>query len=43
VKWRSEFNPSIKCDYVTNNLAEVSNNWIKDWKDLSVVEPCRQA
>jgi hypothetical protein len=32
LKWRrSEFNPAIKCDYVTNNLAEVFNNWIKDW------------
>jgi transposase-like protein len=26
---RSEFNPEIKCDYITNNLAEVFNNWIK--------------
>ena len=39
IKWRrSDFNPAIKCDYVTNNLAEVFNNWIKDWKDLPVVE-----
>jgi hypothetical protein len=28
----------IKCDYITNNLVEVFNNWIKDWKDLPVVE-----
>ncbi|CAA0838635.1 Unknown protein [Striga hermonthica] len=35
---RSAFNPEIKCDYITNNLAEVFNNWIKDWKDLPVVE-----
>jgi hypothetical protein len=46
LKWRrSEFNPAIKCDYVTNNLAEVFNNWIKDWKDLPVVEladKCRE-
>lgn len=35
---RSAFSPDIKCDYVTNNLAEVFNNWIKDWKDLPVVE-----
>ena len=35
---RSAFNPNIKCDYITNNLAEVFNNWIKDWKDLPVVE-----
>ena len=27
---RSAFNHDIKCDYVTNNLAEVFNNWIKD-------------
>ena len=38
-KWmRCAFNPDIKCDYITSNLAEVFNNWIKDWKDLSVVE-----
>ena len=35
---RSAFNPAIKCDYITNNLAESFNNWIKDWKDLPVVE-----
>ncbi|CAA0806649.1 Unknown protein [Striga hermonthica] len=35
---RSAFNPEIKCDYITNNLAEVFNNWIKDWKDLPVIE-----
>jgi hypothetical protein len=35
---RSEFNPEIKCDYITNNLAEVFNNWIKDFKDLPVHE-----
>jgi hypothetical protein len=35
---RSAFNPEIKCDYITNNLAECFNNWIKDWKDLPVVE-----
>ena len=39
LKWmRSAFDPAIKCDYVTNNLAECFNNWIKDWKDLPVVE-----
>jgi hypothetical protein len=38
-KWmRCAFNPDIKCDYITSNLAEVFNNWIKDWKDLPVVE-----
>jgi len=35
---RCAFNPDIKCDYITSNLAEVFNNWIKDWKDLPVVE-----
>lgn len=34
LKWmRSGFNPAIKCDYITNNIAEVFNNWIKDIKD----------
>jgi hypothetical protein len=38
-KWqRSSFNSEIKCDYVTNNVAEVFNNWIKDIKDLPVVD-----
>jgi transposase-like protein len=32
--YRSIFNPAIKCDYVTNNIAESFNNWIKDIKDL---------
>jgi hypothetical protein len=32
--YRSAFNPAIKCDYVTNNIAESFNNWIKDIKDL---------
>ena len=35
---RSGFNPEIKCDYITNNLAKVFNNWIKDRKDLPIVE-----
>jgi hypothetical protein len=35
---RSAFNQEIKCDYVTNNLAESFNNWIREWKDLPVVE-----
>jgi hypothetical protein len=39
LKWqRSDFDPDIKCDYVTSNVAEVFNNWIKDIKDLPVVE-----
>jgi hypothetical protein len=32
------FNTAIKCDYITNNIAEVFNNWIKDYKDLPVCE-----
>ena len=36
--YRSAFNPTIKCDYVTNNIAEVFNNWIKDYKDLPVCD-----
>jgi hypothetical protein len=36
--YRSGFNPTIKCDYITNNIAEVFNNWIKDYKDLPVCQ-----
>jgi hypothetical protein len=36
--YRSGFNPIIKCDYVTNNIAESFNNWIKDIKDLPKCE-----
>jgi hypothetical protein len=36
--YRSGFNPAIKCDYITNNISEVFNNWIKDHKDLAVCE-----
>ena len=28
------FDPSIKCDYINNNLAESFNGWIKDYKEL---------
>ena len=39
LKWmRCVFNPYIKCDYITNNVAEVFNNWIRDIKDLPVAE-----
>jgi hypothetical protein len=34
--YRCGFNTAIKCDYITNNIAEVFNNWIKDYKDLPV-------
>jgi hypothetical protein len=36
--YKSGFNPAIKCDYITNNIAEVFNNWIKDHKDLPACE-----
>jgi hypothetical protein len=36
--YRSGFNPAIKCDYITNNMAEVFNNWVKDHKDLPVCD-----
>jgi hypothetical protein len=36
--YRSGFNPTIKCDYVTNNMVESFNNWIKDTKDMPVCE-----
>jgi hypothetical protein len=36
--YRSDFNPTIKCDYVTNNMVESFNNWIKDIKDFPVCE-----
>ena len=39
LKWmRCMFDPSIKCDYMNNNLAESFNAWIKDYKDLPVDE-----
>jgi hypothetical protein len=36
--YRNAFNPSIKYDYLTNNIAEIFNNWIKDYKDLPVCD-----
>jgi hypothetical protein len=36
--YRSGFNPAIRYDYVTNNMAELFNNWIKDIKDMHVCE-----
>jgi hypothetical protein len=36
--YRSGFNPDIKCDYITNNIVELFNNWIKDINDLPVCE-----
>jgi hypothetical protein len=36
--YRSGFNSDIKCDYITNNISEVFNNWIKDHNDLPVCD-----
>jgi hypothetical protein len=36
--YRSGFNPAIKCDFVTSNMTESFNNWMKDFKDLPVCE-----
>jgi hypothetical protein len=36
--YKSGFNKAIKCDYITNNMAEVFNNWVKDHKDLPVCD-----
>jgi len=33
---RSQFSTASKVDYVTNNLAESFNNWIKDYKSLNL-------
>ncbi|CAL5065342.1 unnamed protein product [Urochloa decumbens] len=39
LKWmRCALDPEIKYDYVTNNIAEVFNNWIGEIKDLPVAE-----
>ncbi|XP_042059580.1 uncharacterized protein LOC121804105 [Salvia splendens] len=35
---RSKFSEEIKCDYITNNIAEVWNRWVKDLKDLPIAE-----
>jgi len=36
--YRCDFNPEIKCDYITSNIAESFNNWIRDHKDLPVAD-----
>ena len=39
LKWsRSMFSEEIKCDAITNNVAEVWNNWVKDIKDLPITD-----
>jgi hypothetical protein len=35
---RSMFSTKTKCDYVNNNLAECFNSWIKNIKDLPIVD-----
>jgi len=35
---RSKFSKQCKVDYVNNNISECFNNWIKDYKDLPVVD-----
>ena len=35
---RCYFSTASKCDYVTNNIAEVFNNWIKHEKSLPVID-----
>ena len=35
---RSQFSTTSKCDYVTNNIAETFNNWIRELKSLPIVE-----
>ena len=35
---RCYFSTASKCDYVTNNIAEAFNNWIKHEKELPVIE-----
>jgi len=35
---RCKFSTASKCDYVTNNIAETFNSWIREEKSLPVVE-----
>jgi len=35
---RSKFSKECKVDYVNNNISKCFNNWIKDYKDLLVVD-----
>jgi hypothetical protein len=36
--YKCAFNPEIKCDYITSNITESFNNWIRDHKDLHVAD-----
>ena len=35
---RCKFSTASKCDYVTNNIAETFNSWIREEKSLPIVE-----
>jgi hypothetical protein len=35
---RSKFSEAIKCDHITNNVAEVWNNWVEEIKDLPIAD-----
>jgi hypothetical protein len=35
---RSKFSTANKCDYVTNNIAETFNSWIREEKSIPIVE-----
>jgi transposase-like protein len=36
--YRCGFNPDIKCNYITSNIAESFNNWIRDHKDFPMAD-----
>ena len=39
LKWmRCKLLEEIKCDVITNNVAKVWNNWVKDLKDLPITD-----
>jgi hypothetical protein len=38
LRYRCGFNSEIKCDYITSNIVEPFNNWIRDHKDLPVAD-----
>jgi len=35
---RSKFSTTSKCDYVTNNIAETFNSWIREEKSLPILD-----
>jgi hypothetical protein len=35
---RCKFNTDIKCDYIHKNLFESFNNWVKDYKCMTINE-----